>query len=119
MQYLVLIYTDEAQHPNPQTPEEQAAMLKPWNEYTQSLKDAGVFVAGEALQSVNSATTVRFDAGKGEPVFTDGPFAETKEQLGGFYMIDCANLDEAMAWGAKCPAVNFGSVEIRPVVVWD
>ncbi|MEO1483246.1 MAG: YciI family protein [Myxococcota bacterium] len=119
MQYLILIYSTENQAPKPQTAEEREAMMKPWNEYTQAMVDAGVHVAGEALQNTGTATTVRFDAGKGEPIFTDGPFAETKEQLGGFYLIECQDLDEAMVWGSKCPAVHFGSVEIRPVMAFD
>lgn len=83
------------------------------------LKDAGVLVAGEALQPSSTATTVSASGESREPVFTDGPFVETKEQLGGYYLIDCKNLDGALAWAAKCPGVQFGKVEVRPIAAYD
>ncbi|MEM6731142.1 MAG: YciI family protein [Myxococcota bacterium] len=113
MQYLFLIYAQEEDMPETKSPEEFAAMMKPWNDYTEELTRLGVFVAGEALQSVKTATTVT--AQSGEPVFTDGPFAETKEQLGGFYMVNCKDLDQAMTLAAKCPGTLFGRVEVRPI----
>ena len=116
MQYMILIYSDESKMPEPPTDAEgMAAYMQPWIDYTEALKDAKVFVAGDALQSTSTATSVRMAAGKPEPVFTDGPFAETKEQLGGYYLIDVENLDQALAWGGKCPGVHFGTIEVRPV----
>lgn len=110
MQYLVLIYTEDSPNPTPPTPEQLAV----WNDYTKALQDAGVYVAGEALQSVATATTIR-GMGK-DAVLTDGPFAETKETLGGFYMINCADADEALKWAGRCPGAAYGSIELRPVM---
>jgi hypothetical protein len=115
MHYLFLIYGIESQMTPPKTPAEGAAMMAPWLDYTQALKGAGVYLGGNPLQPTSTATTVSQPAGKTEPVFTDGPFAETKEQLGGYYLVDCKNLDDALAWAAKCPGVRFGRVEVRPV----
>src|SRR5690606_1289454 len=119
MQYIILIYADESKMPEPpRDPEGIAAYMKPWMEYTDALKEAKVFVGGDALQDTPTATSIRMQAGKPEPVFTDGPFAETKEQLGGYYLIEVENLDQALAWGAKCPGVNFGTIEVRPIAVF-
>jgi hypothetical protein len=115
MQYLFLIYGDESKMTPPKNPAEGIVMTAPWLEYTEALKTAGVYQAGAPLQPTSTATTVAAVAGKPEPVFTDGPFAETKEQLGGYYLVDCKNLDEALAWAAKCPGVRYGKVEVRPV----
>jgi hypothetical protein len=115
MQYMFLIYSDESQMPDPPTdPAGVAAMMEPWLAYNRALQEAGVFVAGDALQPTSTATTVT--ATRGAPVFTDGPFAETREQLGGYYLVDCADLDQAMHWAAKCPGTAFGRVEVRPVM---
>jgi hypothetical protein len=81
------------------------------------VKEKKVYVTGEALQPTSTATTVRVRGGK--MATTDGPFAETKEQLGGFYLLDCKNLDEAIEYAAKIPGASMGSVEIRPIVVWN
>ncbi len=119
MQYLLLVYANESESPEPpKDPKEIQEWMAPWLQYDEDLKKAGVYVAGEALQPVATATTVSA-VGKSEPVFTDGPFAETREQLGGFYLLDCKDLDEALAWGAKCPIVNFGKLEVRPVMKFD
>ncbi len=112
MKYICLIYGDEAARPT--TPEEGEAIGKAYWAYTEELRAAGKMLAGEALESVTTATTVRVRAG--ETLTTDGPFAETKEQLGGFYLIDCGNLDEALEWAAKIPGAAHGSVEVRPVM---
>ncbi|HEY5318850.1 MAG TPA: YciI family protein [Solirubrobacteraceae bacterium] len=96
------------------SPEEQAAESPRWYEYTMSLKNAGVHVGGEALHEVDTATTVRVR--DGETQITDGPFAETKEFLGGYYIIDVPDLDTALAHAARIPNVGRGSVEVRPVV---
>lgn len=108
MRYLILIYENEA---NPQPDE---AEMKAWFDYTDRLQESGCYVAGEALHPTSSATTVRVREGK--VVTTDGPFAETKEQLGGFYMVDCRDLDEALKWAAQMPNADRGSIEVRPVV---
>ena len=113
MRYALLIYSDPADHPADGSPE-QAAEMQQWFSYTEELKAAGAMLAGEALQPVASATTVQVRGGK--TVSTDGPFAETKEVLGGFYLIEAADLDEATRWAEKLPNVGYGSVEIRPLV---
>ena len=113
-QYMLLIYSsDEAR---PSDAELQAEMPK-WFEYTQALQESGAMVAGDALQPVETATTVRVR--EGETVISDGPFAETKEALGGYYLVDVPDLDAALAWAAKIPNVGYGSVEVRPVVVFE
>jgi hypothetical protein len=89
-------------------------MIEPWTEYGRKITEAGVFVAGEALTESSTATTLRI-TDSGERVVTDGPFAETKEQLGGFYLLDCKNLDEAIEWARRLPMTQ-GAVEIRPVM---
>ncbi|MEO0604035.1 MAG: YciI family protein [Myxococcota bacterium] len=107
MQYLLLIYSEESETNDP-------AEMQRWFDVTAAMKESGVFVAGEALLSVSTATTVR--ARNGEVLHTDGPFAETKEQLGGFYLIDVADADEALAWARRLPTVDYGSVEVRPIM---
>lgn len=115
MKYLALIYSPPMQNPEPEpgTPEFEA-MMAPWNEVNQKFIDAGVMAGGEALMPVETATTVRVRGGKTETM--DGPFAETKEQLGGYYMLDCKDLDEAIKYAAMIPVHDFGSVEVRPVM---
>jgi hypothetical protein len=108
---MMLIYSSAE---NRQTPEEMQAALPKWFEYTQALQDAGVMVAGDALQSIETATTVRVR--DGETLITDGPFADTKEALGGYYIIDVPDLDAALKWAARIPNVDRGSVEVRPVM---
>jgi hypothetical protein len=89
--------------------------MEPWNEFEQQLVDAGAKIAGEGLQPSATATTVKIGEGD-DRVVTDGPFAETKEQLGGFYLLECADLDEALEWAKKVPLQPGGSVEVRPVM---
>jgi hypothetical protein len=113
MRYMLLIYGDETTLGQGSEAEQQAGMEK-WNAYTESLRSAGAMQAGEALQPTATATTVR--ANGGETLVTDGPFAETKEQLGGYYLLDVANLDEAIKWAEKCPGAASGSIELRPVM---
>jgi hypothetical protein len=91
-----------------------AAEMPRWNDYTESLQAAGVLRAGDALHGPESATTVR--ERDGQTQFTDGPFAETKETLGGYYLIECADLDTALGHAARIPSVGYGSVEVRPVI---
>lgn len=116
MRYLLLIYGNENPTPAP-TPEEMNAEMNAYNAYTQEISERGIMVGGEALQPTTTATTVRVRAGK--VLTTDGPFAETKEQLGGFYLVKCNNLDEAIEWAAKIPGSQYGSIEIRPVMEFE
>lgn len=116
MKYLLLIYTNEAQD-GKATPAEMQAVMGAYYAFTNEVKDKGVYVAGEALQPIATATTVRVRDGKA--LTTDGPFAETREQLGGFYMVDCKNLDEAIDYAGKIPGAKHGSVEVRPVMVFS
>ena len=112
MQYLVLIYSEEpAEAPDPA---QIGAVMEEYNAYTDMLRDRGALVAGEALQPTATATTVRVR--DGQTMTTDGPFAETKEALGGFYLIEAKDLDEALALGGACPGAKWGSIEVRPVV---
>jgi hypothetical protein len=113
MQYLLLIYGDEKSMVDV-SKEAMDTMMDDYNAYTADLEKSGGLRAGEALHPTASATTVRVQNGK--TVTTHGPFAETKEQLGGFYMVECNNLDEAIEWAAKCPGARHGSIEVRPVV---
>ena len=109
-QYMLLIYGPDAAP----DPEQAAAEMPRWFQYTQELQDAGAMRAGEALHPTDSATTVRVR--DGETQITDGPFAETKETLGGFYLIDVPDLDTALRYAAKMPNITYGTVEVRPVV---
>jgi hypothetical protein len=113
MQYLLLIYSDEAAGAGV-TKEESDAWMGEYMAYTEALQGSGLMRGGEALHPTSAATTVRVQQGK--KVTTHGPFAETKEQLGGFYLLECKNLDEAIEWAAKCPGARAGSIEVRPVV---
>ncbi len=112
--YAALIYGDESQGAT-MTPGGQAMIYKAYGEYSAAVQEAGVMAGGEGLQGTNTATTVRVR--NGEVSTTDGPFAETKEQLGGFYLFDVNDLDEAIEWAAKIPGASHGSVEVRPVIV--
>jgi hypothetical protein len=96
------------------TPEQMKEEMDQWSEFGQKLVDAGAFIAGEGLQESATATTLRIDEA-GERVVTDGPFAETKEQVGGFYLLECKDLDEALGWAKQVP-VSGGSIEVRPVM---
>jgi hypothetical protein len=113
MKYLCLIYEDEKSWET-MTPAESGATMAEYGALTSSIRASGQYLAGEALQPVATATTVRVRGGTLQT--TDGPFAETREQLGGFYLIDAANLDEAIAVAARIPAARTGSVEVRPVM---
>jgi hypothetical protein len=113
MRYMLLIIGDESRY-SEMSEEEGKAQLERWSEYTKELVDAGAFVAGDGLQTSTSATTLRVQ--DGERLLTDGPFAETKEQIGGYYTIECKDLDEAIDWAAKLPSAALGgATEIRPV----
>ena len=114
MKYLLTLYGEEGGWDDA-TPEEMQAGMEPWNEFDKAVNDARVFIAGEGLQPSATATTVKMPA-EGEHLVTDGPFAETKEQLGGFYLLECENLDEALEWAKKVPLTPPGSIEVRPVM---
>jgi hypothetical protein len=116
MKYALTIYGDEAQRENA-TPEQMREVSQAYGAVTQEMQDKGVLVAGEGLHPTPTATTLRVR--EGDRQVTDGPFAETKEQLGGFYVLDVKDLDEAIDWAAKIPGAQLGSVEIRPVMVFD
>jgi hypothetical protein len=116
MKYALTIYGDEAQRENA-TPEQMQEVSQAYGAVTQEMQDKGVLVAGEGLYPTPTATTLRVR--EGDRQVTDGPFAETKEQLGGFYVLDVKDLDEAIEWAAKIPGAQLGSVEIRPVMVFD
>lgn len=109
MRYILLIHGDEKAR-GAATKEAMGEMFAAYGAYTQSLKDAGAYVAGDALQPTLTASTVR-----GAKVL-HGPFAETQEQLGGYYLIEAADLDAAIAWAKKCPGAQVGSVEVRPIM---
>jgi hypothetical protein len=114
MQYLLLIYQSEADW-NAISEAERQKMYKEYGELTQDLQKNGKYKGGHQLQPIATATTVRERGGK--KTFTDGPFAESKEQLGGFYLVDAKDLDDALAIAARIPSVRTGSIEVRPVVV--
>jgi hypothetical protein len=116
MKYAFTIYGDESQRESA-SDEDRQAMTQAYGALTQEMEQKGVLVAGEGLYPTQTATTVRVR--EGERNVTDGPFAETKEQLGGFYVLDCKDLDEAIEWAAKIPGAQFGSIEVRPVMVFD
>jgi hypothetical protein len=116
MRYMLIILGDESKYAN-RPDEERTEAGARWADYTQALVDAGAFVSGEGLQSVTTATTLRVE--NGERMLTDGPFAETKEQIGGFYVIECKDLDEAIDWAAKLPHAENGTTEIRPVLEYE
>lgn len=114
--YAALIY-GPAEAESAGTPEDWAQMMNEYNDFGATAGAAGVIGAGEALQATATATTLHVKGGKGgELVTTDGPFAETKEVLGGFYLLDCADLDDAIRWASQIPGAWHGRVEVRPVV---
>ncbi len=116
MQYMCLIYDDE-QAWQGKSEEERNAIFGEYGAFTESIKESGNMVAGDALQPTSTATTVRVR--NGETLMTDGPFAETKEQLGGYYVIEAKDADEAFAIAARIPSARYGSIEVRPVMVFD
>jgi hypothetical protein len=116
MQYMILIYGDEKNFAQMSSnPEAQKQMYAAFTQYNNDMRGAGVLRSGAELTPSSSATTVRVKNGK--TLTTDGPFAETKEQLGGYYTIEVPNLDEAVKWAARCPAAHGGSIEVRPIGV--
>jgi len=112
VKYLLLIYTPESTKEPPA--EAMAAVMDAYNAFTNHVKQSGAYVSAEALQPTPTATTVRVR--DGQTLTTDGPFAETKEALGGFYLVEAKDLDEAIDYAARIPGAQMGSIEVRPVV---
>jgi hypothetical protein len=116
MKYLCLIYENEKDFET-MSPSDGEAIMNEYFAFTEGIRRSGQYVAGEALHPTPTATTVKVRNGKVST--TDGPFAETKEQLGGFYLLECKDLDEAIEWAAKIPGAQSGCVEVRPVIQYD
>ena len=116
MQYLCLIYDNEQVFQN-LGEDERNQVFGEYGAFTESIRESGNYVAGDALQPTSTATTVRIRDGK--TLVTDGPFAETKEQLGGYYLVDAKDMDEALKIAERIPSARYGSIEVRPVVVWE
>ena len=116
MQYAILIYDTGTADPSTinDDPAEWERTMGEYNAYTAMLRDRGAYKAGEALEPVSTATTIRIH--DGEAVMTDGPFAETKEVLGGYYVVETDDLDLALEAAARCPGALYGSLEVRPIV---
>jgi hypothetical protein len=114
MQYLLLIYGNEARMLSA-SKETAGQMIAAYNGYTDAMKKAGVYIGANRLQPTSAATTVRARDGKTNVL--DGPFAETKEQLGGYYMLEAPDLDTALSWAARCPGAAHGAIEVRPIWV--
>jgi hypothetical protein len=117
MKYLLTIYGDESRRWQDMPEEEGKRIMDAYWAFGDEAEKAGVLLGGEGLQPTATATTVRVR--DGERLNTDGPFAETKEQLGGFYLVECKDLDEAIDWAAKIPGAETGSVEVRPVMTYE
>jgi hypothetical protein len=113
MRYMLNIYVNEDAR-GAASPEDIEATTAAYGDYTKEVDDKGILVAGDGLQPSSTATTVRVR--DGERSVTDGPFAESKEQLGGYYVLDCRDLDEAIEWAAKIPGAKSGAIEVRPVL---
>jgi hypothetical protein len=112
MQYLLMLYLDESGWSN-LSKEEQAQGVAAYGAYTEALKKAGILAGSNRLQPSAAATTVRIANGKSQVL--DGPYADSKEQVGGYYMIDVPDLDAAISWAARCPTASHGIVELRPI----
>ena len=116
MQYLLMIYRSEAEL-GTMTPADRKNMTAEYHTFTQSIVQSGNFKAGDGLQPTSTATTVRVRDGK--TLTTDGPFAETREQLGGYYLVEAKDLNAALDIAARIPGAKTGSIEVRPVMVYD
>ena len=113
MKYMFLIYTEE-RNESQVTPAEREAMMSEYFAFTKEVSAQGVLVAGDELKPTSTATTLRPRGN--QFATTDGPFAETKEQLGGFYILECQDMAEAVGWATKIPGAKHGSIEVRPIV---
>jgi hypothetical protein len=116
MRYLLTIYGDESGWADA-TPEDAQQMMAAYGALSDAMREAGAILGGEGLQPSSTATTVKVR--DGETITTDGPFAETREQLGGYYLLDCKDLDEAIGWAARIPGALTGSIEVRPVMEYE
>ena len=114
MQYMLMIFANESGWTR-MTPSEQQHGMAAYLAFTEALKKSGALVSSNRLQSISSATTVRVANGKSQVL--NGPYAESKEQLGGYYLIDVPDLDAALSWATRCPAARYGTVEVRPIWV--
>ena len=114
MQYLLLIYGNEAGMQSA-TKAQTEQMIAAYGAYMDAMRKAGTYIGGERLRPSSSATTVRANGGKTQVL--DGPYADTKEQLGGYFMIEAPDLDAALSWAARCPGASHGAVEVRPI--WE
>lgn len=115
MKYMLLMYANESE--TPKTPEEYQAIAQAWTDVGQELSTAGVLLSTNGLDPIANATTVRVRDGK--QLITAGPVADTHEQLGGYYLLDCKDIDEVIDWAAKVPTAQYGSIEIRPLNQWS
>jgi hypothetical protein len=115
VQYMLLIYDDESAWETISR-EERDSIMRDYFSYTEELRESGKYVAGDALQPTATAKSIQVR--EGGPLTTDGPFAETKEQLGGYYLVDVDSEEEALEWAAKIPSARYGTIEVRPVVVF-
>ena len=113
MKYMLLIYGNEAARQSV-SKEQMNQMFAAYGAYTEAMKKAGAFVAGDPLQPTATASTVRVNGGSTKVL--NGPYADTKEQLGGYYIIDVADLDAALSWAARCPGASVGTLEVRPLM---
>ncbi len=116
MKYLAIIYNDESLYANA-TPEDIGAIFAAHGKFGEDSRGAGVFAGGEGLQGSSTATVVRVR--DGERQLTDGPFAETKEQIGGYYLLECKDLDDALNWAAQIPEAKSGAIEVRPIMDYE
>jgi hypothetical protein len=114
MKFTILMYESESDFGRRTDPEQRAAYVAGWSAYTKALRDAGVWVTGAGLQPPHAGTNLRLAGGK--RLVQDGPYADTKEQLGGFCIIEVPSLDAALDWAARCPAAANGAIEVRPVL---
>ncbi|MEJ3750233.1 YciI family protein [Actinomycetes bacterium KLBMP 9797] len=114
MKYMMLIYGSATED----AAATEGPSMEDWFVYDKSAREAGIVVAGHALQDLTTATSVRVTK-EGERVVTDGPFAETREMLGGYYVLDVPNLDVALDWAARCPGARVGTIEVRPIAEFD
>ena len=114
MKYMLMIFSSEAEE-NAMKPADIQGIMQAYGAYTEALAKAGALKEGERLRPIADATTVRVRGGKTEVL--NGPYAETREQLGGYYVIDVPDLDAALSWAARCPSSSYGTIEVRPI--WE
>jgi hypothetical protein len=116
MKFLAIIYNDESMYATA-TPEQIAATFAAHGAFGEASRAAGAFLGGEGLEPSSAATTVRVR--DGERLLTDGPYAETKEQLGGYYLLECNDLDDALNWASQIPEAQTGAIEVRPIMNYE